>query len=154
MEKKYPQLVEFASPVEIKFPEGSPMVVDFDPASDFTSGTRVKVAQEDPTLHSSVLAMNTSGDGKMHIVCDNVVCRWVDSNSVHYHQIYPLGFTMYDVVDVMNGINLNSFMGSYKGMIESILSSGTTYSVTLNYHTISYDRHVTWLNYGQTFTKS
>lgn len=153
-QNQQPQKVSIVGGVDLQVDPNSPLLVDFDPNSNMSTGTRIKVAQEDPTLHSSVLAMNTSADGKMHIVCDNVVCRWVDVNNVYYHQIYPLGFIMYDVADVMNGINLNSFMGAYKGLIESIVASGTTYSVTLNYHTIAYDRHVTWLNYGQTFTKS
>ena len=152
-QNQQPQKVQIVGGVALDVDSNSPLLVDFDPSSDMSTGTRIKVAQEDPTLHSSVLAMNTSADGKMHIILDSVVCRWVDSNNVYYHEIYPIGFIMYDVSDVMNGINLNSFLGAYKGLIESIVQTGTTFSITLNYHTVSYDRHVTWLNYGQTFTK-
>lgn len=152
-QKMYPQLVEMAKPVQVDLSDAT-MQVDFDPTSDFTTGTRVKVAQEDPNLHGSVFAGNTNADGKINVTVDSVVCRWVDSNGVFYHQIYPVGFTMYNVDDVNTGINLNSIMGAYKGMIESIVASGTTYSVTLSYHTCDYSRHLSWNNFGQSWTKS
>lgn len=150
--KTYPQKVEVVNPISFNKSGGS-MVVDFDPTSNFTTGSRVKVAQEDPNLHGSCLAGNTSADGKYNISVDSVVCRWVDGNGVFYHQIYPINYTMYNVADVNNGINLNSLMGAYKGMIESIVSSGVTYSVTLCYHTCDYARHLVWSTYGQTWTK-
>ena len=153
-EKLYPQLVEVTNPMKLDLSDADALKVDLDPSSNFTTGTRLKVAQEDPNLHGSCLAGNTTADGKYNITVDSVVCRWVDVNSVHYHQIYPVGFTMYNVDDVNNGINLNSIMGSYKGMIESIVATGTTYSVTLNYHTCDYARHLVWSTYGQTWTKS
>lgn len=152
--KQFAQLVKPAEPIEIKLPENEGLTVDFDPNSNFTSGSRLKVVQEDVNLHASCLAGNTSADDKINVTLDNVVCRWVDSNNLHYHQIYPLGFTMYNVNDVSDGINLNSIMGSYKGMIESIVDVGTVFSVTVNYHAVNYSRHVTWLSYGQTWTKT
>lgn len=151
--EEFAQLVKPVEPVEVKLPENSAMNVDINPNSDFVNNNRVKVEQEDPNLFNSCFAGNTSADDKLNISVDNVVCRWVDSNNVHYHQIYPIGITMYDVEDVFNGINLNSLMGSYKGMIESIVSSGTTYSVTLNYHSCNNSRQLHWLSYGQEWTK-
>lgn len=150
--KTYPQKVEVVNSISLNMSDDS-MVVDFDPTSNFTTGTRLKVAQEDPNLHGSCLAGNTIADGKINVTIDNIVCRWVDSNNLFYHQIYPVAFTMYNVSDVNDGINLNSVLGAYKGMIESIVQTGTTYSVTLNYHTCNYARHLSWLSYGQTWTK-
>lgn len=153
-QKLYAQLVKLLDPVEVKLPEGEGLTVDFDPHSDFTTGTRLKVAQEDANLHGSCLAGNTSADGKLNVSVDSVVCRWVDSNGVSYHQIYPVCYTMYNVDDVNTGVNLNSLIGAYKGMIESLVPSGTTYSVTINYHSCNYSRHLSWNNYAQSWTKS
>lgn len=151
---EFPQLVKPVAPVEVKFPDNSAMVVDINPSSDFVENNRFKVEQEDPNLNNSCFAGNTAADGKINVTFDNVVCRWVDSNAVFYHQIYPLGFTMYNVNDVNEGMNLNSFMGAYKGMIESIVQVGSPFSVTVNYHTCNNARHISWSSYGQTWTKS
>lgn len=151
--KEYFQKVVVVNPIKLDMTDTS-MLVDIDPNSNFSTGTRIKVAQEDPNLHGSCLAGNTNADGKINITIDNIVCRWIDSNNVHYHEIYPIGFTMYNVNDVSDGINLNSIMGSYKGLIESIVNTGVTFSVTLNYHSCNYARSLHWLSYGQTWTKS
>ena len=98
-QKLYPQLVELTNPVKLDMSDVDTLKIDFDPSSDFTTGTRLKVAQEDVNLHGSCFAGNTSADGKLNVTIDSVVCRWVDSNNVYYHQIYPVGTTMYNVDD-------------------------------------------------------
>lgn len=152
-EKTYPQLVEVVKPIEIDFNSGDSLLVDLDPQSDFTTGTRLKVEQNDVSLHDSVFVKPTINT-KINVFVDNVIARWTDSNQYTHTEIYPITLASYDSVDVNSAVNINSIMGSYKGMIESIVSSGTTFSITFNYHVVNYDKSVLFNSYSQTFTKS
>lgn len=149
----YPQKVELVNPVQMSFDSDNPLLVDFDPTSDFTTGTRLKVEQDDVSLHDSIFVKPTVNT-KINVFVDNVIARWIDSNQYTHTEVYPITLASYDAVDVNAGVNINSIMGSYKGMIESIVSSGTTFSITFNYHVVNYDKSVLFNSYSQTFTKS
>lgn len=128
-------------------------MVDLSSESDFTTGTRLKVEQNDVSLHESIFVKPTSNT-RINVFVDNVIVRWTDTNQYTHTEIYPISLVSYDAVDVNAGVNINSIMGSYKGMIESIVPSGTTFSITFNYHVINYDKSVLFNSYSQTFTKS
>lgn len=137
------QLVELSNntPINVQFPiTGDPLPVEV------SNDTPLEVNIDEDYN-------KTPSTGKVNVFLDSVVCRWIDANNVVYHEIYPLTAKVFDVENINDGINLNSFMGAYKGMIESIVVSGTTYSVTLNYHQYNSSNHMSWLNYGQTYTK-
>lgn len=152
--KLYPQLVEMINPVKVDFSD-SKMLVDLDPNSDFVYGAvntkRINVFQEDPYLSESTFVHpNVS---TLNVFVDNVVVRWTDSNQYTHTEIYPIRVSHYEVPDVNTGVNINSLMGSYKGQIESILSSGQVYTILFNYHTIERDGSIVHNFYSQTFTK-
>lgn len=139
-------------PQKVVISNDSPLNVEFNSTGE---PLNVEVSNTEPLSVSFDTDPNsTPSSGKVNVILDNVVCRWVDGNNVAYHQIYPLNCTVFDVENINDGINLNSFMGAYKGMIEALVSVGVTYSVTLNYHQYNSSNHVSWLNYGQTWTKS
>lgn len=139
-------------PVKVELSNNQPLNVEFNTTGE---PLPVEVSNDTPLPVSFESDPNvTPSTGKLNVILDNVVCRWVDGNNVAYHQIYPLNCAVYGVENINDGINLNSFMGSYKGMIEALVSVGVTYSVTVNYHQYNSSNHVSWLNYGQSWTKS
>lgn len=150
--KNYARKVEVTNPVELSL-TGNSIKVDFDPQSNFTTANRVRVVQDDVSLHESIFVKPTTNT-KINVFVDNVIARWIDVNQYTHTEIYPLNFANYNALDVNSGVNLNSLIGSYKGLIESIVTTGTTFSITFNYHIVNYDKSVLFNSYSQSFTKS
>ena len=150
--KNYARKVEVVNPIELSL-SGNSVEVDLNPESNLISGNRVKVTQEDVSLHNSIFVKPTVNT-KINVFVDNVIARWTDTNQYTHTEIYPISLASFDAVDVNAGVNINSIMGSYKGMIESIVPSGTIFSITFNYHVINSDKSVLFNSYSQSFTKS
>lgn len=154
-EKQRPQKVQVVNPIELELDSDKPLIVDLDPESPYHYGAvnsrKLNVFQTDPYLSESIFV--TPKTSAYNVYVDSVVVRWTDSNQYTHTEIYPCNISHYDVPDVNTGVNINSLMGSYKGQIESILSTGQTYTILFNYHTINQEGSITHNYYSQTFTK-
>ena len=75
-------------PRKVELVNDTPLNVEFNTTGD---PLPVEVSNDSPLSVSFENDPNvTPSTGKVNVILDNVVCRWVDGNNVAYHQIYPL----------------------------------------------------------------